>query len=79
MKKIIREIVELAERFNFKLDNHRHGNHLKFRHGPTGRVVFTGSTPSDQKARDALRAEFKKIDEGRVPTDPSKRPRGGAR
>lgn len=79
MQKIQRDITRLAKKFGFEYEGKTTGQHLKFRHGRTGEVVIHSTTPSDVKALNAVRSQFKKIDEGRVPTDPTKQRRRGRR
>jgi hypothetical protein len=73
--KLRRELVDVAALYRFEYVGLTPGGHHKFRHRPTGDLVFHSTTPSDTKSINALRAQFKKIDEGRVPTDTTKQPR----
>lgn len=76
--KPVRELNELAARYGFGPATPTRGGHLAFRHS-SGAVVHTGSSPSDFNARKALEAEFKKVNEGRLPTDPGQLRRRGIR
>ena len=79
MKKLQRELRRVADEYGFTFVGLTAGDHLKFRHLTTGDLVFHSSTPSDMKSINALRAQFKKINEGRVPTDPAQQKRRGKR
>lgn len=59
-RKEIRELLSLAEELGWQLDRTRN-NHLVFRK-PGRPLVYTGSTPSDPRARRNLVAQLIRAD-----------------
>lgn len=43
------------------------GEHLRWRHRPSGKLVFTGGTPSDHRAFKNIEAMLKRVERGGEP------------